>query len=301
MSSLMRAAWRSATQAGEPVRESTIRRACAEVREQVVTLPSSGDQSGLCVNSVDGINLRIAGLDESGSIGTWNKDNPDARVKIGDRIVEVNGITSDTTAMIQEMKYSDTCRLRVHCTADVEHQHRLMQFRTLRPEDFELLGLLDTLNPPKHCGAPESLVASLPRVPASECHAQRCNICLDDFLSTALVTQLPCEHAFCTPCIKTWMTQYKSRCPVCQVSIDRSNTSAMSTRAPSLDSGATDDSDGESFQSVFDLDVSSEFDDKYSKSVIQMPLRALHIHGATHCQGLSTRRSRPRSLRVMNL
>lgn len=309
----MRAAWRSSSSTSThvsdlvtPVCEQAPWHPPVEVREHLVTLPSKSadDQSGLCLSSVDGLTLRIVSVDNDGAIGNWNRENPTSRVKKGDRIVEINGIRNDARAMLQEMKYSEKCHLRVRCTADLEHHCRMLQFRTLGPEDFELLGMLDEVNPQKSQGMPESCVTSLPCIQASSCQATKCGICLEDFLHTTLVTQLPCDHTFCEPCIKTWITQYKNRCPVCQLSLGTHRSSVVSTCTTIAEDSSEQsealscclDEDDEAWMTA--LDVNMEFDAS-SKSVIQMPLRALDIHGATHCQGLSTRRGRPRGVSIV--
>ena len=47
---------------------------------------------------------------------------------------------------------------------------------------------------------------------------QSCSICLDSFSEGAMVTTLPCLHAFDTDCIEPWLQQNGnfSACPVCK-------------------------------------------------------------------------------------
>jgi len=42
-----------------------------------------------------------------------------------------------------------------------------------------------------------------------------CVVCQCDLEPDALVMELPCRHAFCVPCIRTWLTQCKNECPLC--------------------------------------------------------------------------------------
>jgi|APFre7841882793_1041355.scaffolds.fasta_scaffold40148_1 hypothetical protein len=43
-----------------------------------------------------------------------------------------------------------------------------------------------------------------------------CYICLDKLLPGSCVTQLPCTHKFCFDCIKQWLNEYNTTCPICK-------------------------------------------------------------------------------------
>jgi hypothetical protein len=103
-------------------------------------------------------------------------------------------------------------------------------YRDLSPEDFEMLSKLDE-RVPKRNTAGRSLVDRLPRVPAAECGATECGICLAELEGTASVVKLPCRHAFHPSCISRWLTQCKSTCPFCNAPIQQPNGGAAS--APS--------------------------------------------------------------------
>lgn len=51
----------------------------------------------------------------------------------------------------------------------------------------------------------------------------KCPICYEDLVGeaekgVAIVETVPCGHAFCSPCIRTWLSR-KSRCPVCMTEL----------------------------------------------------------------------------------
>jgi hypothetical protein len=61
---------------------------------------------GIEVNQVDGVSLRVEGIDDEGLVGNHNskQDQSANRVHIGDRIIEVNGVKQDPNLMLQECK-----------------------------------------------------------------------------------------------------------------------------------------------------------------------------------------------------
>mmetsp|Transcript_6073 Transcript_6073/g.9440 ORF Transcript_6073/g.9440 Transcript_6073/m.9440 type:complete len:232 (-) Transcript_6073:98-793(-) len=97
--------------------------------------------------------------------------------------------------------------------------HFMLQYRDLRPEDFDLLCKLDDGIPGRGT-SPQDVVDKLPRMKASDCcSADACRVCLGKFESDTSVIQLPCQHAFHAECISRWLTQYKSTCPLCSTAI----------------------------------------------------------------------------------
>jgi hypothetical protein len=61
---------------------------------------------GIEVNQVDGISLRVEGIDDDGLVGRHNTQQEKLanRVQIDDRIIEVNGVRQDPNLMLQECK-----------------------------------------------------------------------------------------------------------------------------------------------------------------------------------------------------
>lgn len=94
-----------------------------------------------------------------------------------------------------------------------------LQYRDLTPEDYELLSQLDE-GLPKRGTASHSLVARLPSMPASDCSAACCQVCLSELSPRSCVLQLPCSHAFHYECASKWLTQCRETCPVCSLSIN---------------------------------------------------------------------------------
>ena len=43
-----------------------------------------------------------------------------------------------------------------------------------------------------------------------------CSVCLDVFVLTSKVTVLPCGHSYHHDCIRAWLTQQQSKCPLCK-------------------------------------------------------------------------------------
>mmetsp|Transcript_73228 Transcript_73228/g.169882 ORF Transcript_73228/g.169882 Transcript_73228/m.169882 type:complete len:201 (-) Transcript_73228:109-711(-) len=119
---------------------------------------------------------------------------------------------------------------------------RLLQYRELTPEDFELLSQLDERVPRK--GAlPQSLIDLLPQVRARECNTRDCAVCLSKLRPEAPVRRLPCSHAFCPKCIDSWLTEYKGECPICRLPVE--GQLEPSTREPSVSADPFHSSDSE--------------------------------------------------------
>lgn len=187
--------------------------------EHLVTLRYSFFRSkGLDLTMADAGTLCVNKLDSNGLIGDWNRENPEAQVQVGDSIVDVNGKKGDSRAMLEEAKSSLNLRLLVRRNSDPRQQIHLLQFRDLGPDDFEILGLLDDMNP-RRSTVPKKQLQALPRLQASLCRSSSCLVCLKDFGPDDMVTQLPCQHAYCTPCIEAWLTRCRSDCPTCHASV----------------------------------------------------------------------------------
>jgi len=90
----------------------------------------------------------------------------------------------------------------------------LMQYRDLRPEDFELLCELDEGIPRKGT-LPAGIVAKLPRTRAMDHSMTECRVCLAGFSPDAAVVQLPCRHVFHAECASRWLEECKGTCPIC--------------------------------------------------------------------------------------
>lgn len=79
---------------------------------------------GIEVNQIDGSSLCVESIDEHGLVGRYNSRQDarsTSRVQVGDRVIEVNGISRDPNAMLMECKARqrlvftiarDTCRAR---------------------------------------------------------------------------------------------------------------------------------------------------------------------------------------------
>mmetsp|Transcript_19572 Transcript_19572/g.58684 ORF Transcript_19572/g.58684 Transcript_19572/m.58684 type:complete len:215 (+) Transcript_19572:82-726(+) len=85
-----------------------------EVRHPVtstVTINRQGGAMGLDLNYAKmGKSLVIDGIAE-GAVMTWNKQNPAAMVKKGDRIVAVNGVSGSPSELLENITQSSTVEL----------------------------------------------------------------------------------------------------------------------------------------------------------------------------------------------
>jgi len=167
-----------------------------------------------------------------------------------------------------------------HPVAPEFARYRLLQYRDLTPDDFDLLRQLDERVPRKG-RAPASLVEHLPQQQAHDCGATECAICLCEFQPHDSVTKLPCSHAFCPPCIVTWLTEHRNECPLCLASIDRSPESQTPTRPPSEES-ERDAASSDLWSNICMDDFEEELD-------MSMPTLKPQIISVTRAAGVGSR------------
>lgn len=129
-------------------------------------------------------------------------------------------------------------------------QFRVLQYRELTPEDYDLLCLLDESIPKKSIASP-SAVARLPRIPSNECSATECHVCFARLEPGTRVVPLPCGHAFHSDCISKWLTQCRGTCPLCNSGLEAEAKPQDKTVAAS--SQPTDKS-----KNVLDLDSAAD-------------------------------------------
>lgn len=98
--------------------------------------------------------------------------------------------------------------------------HFMLQYRDLKPEDFDLLSKLDE-DLPGRGTVPQHLADALPRLKACKCTnaPEACRVCLVKFEPSTCVVQLPCQHTFHPQCISRWLTQCKGTCPLCSAAV----------------------------------------------------------------------------------
>jgi len=102
--------------------------------------------------------------------------------------------------------------------ATPELAHFMLQYRDLRPEDYDLLSKLDE-GVKWHSTAATSTIDRLPKARARDCVSTQCGVCLQSLPPDADVVQLPCRHAFHSECISRWLTQYRDACPFCSAPV----------------------------------------------------------------------------------
>jgi hypothetical protein len=171
--------------------------------------------------------LRVTSIrdDSECSVALWNNLcsylNPQHRLQVGHQIFEVNGISGDSTVMMDAFKQCRDIELRVRAVKEMEFLYQMLQHRNLGPSDQELFlrlsmraQALDESTPAK-TGFTRMNVVQMPMVLASDVGVDQCLICFDEYDEDDLVTQLTCKHCFCTKCIGKWLTQGSRRCPLC--------------------------------------------------------------------------------------
>mmetsp|Transcript_115321 Transcript_115321/g.180160 ORF Transcript_115321/g.180160 Transcript_115321/m.180160 type:complete len:158 (+) Transcript_115321:71-544(+) len=81
--------------------------------EFLVTLDkSNGTRLGVDVDNQDGSTLLIESI-SAGLVQEWNDKNSDEQVKVGDRIIEVNGIRNDLIQLVDECKKDQMLKVRI--------------------------------------------------------------------------------------------------------------------------------------------------------------------------------------------
>mmetsp|Transcript_36065 Transcript_36065/g.81487 ORF Transcript_36065/g.81487 Transcript_36065/m.81487 type:complete len:254 (-) Transcript_36065:48-809(-) len=122
--------------------------------------------------------------------------------------------TAGDPALERSVPPTGFSRSRPAAASAPELAHFMLQYRDLRPEDFDLLSKLDD-GVPKRGTAPPGFVDHLPKVRARDCGSAECGVCLGTLASDFYVARLPCRHAFHTECISRWLTECRSTCPLC--------------------------------------------------------------------------------------
>jgi hypothetical protein len=137
------------------------------------------------------LTLRVTSIrdDSEYSVVLWNTLNPEHSLQVGHQIIEVNGISGDSSVMMDAVKQCKDIELRVRAVKKMEFLYQVLQRRDLGP-----LGRV---------------------VLAGDVGVDQCLICLDEYDEDDFVTQLACKHCFCAKCIGKWLTQGSRHCPLC--------------------------------------------------------------------------------------
>eukprot|EP00931_Biecheleriopsis_adriatica_P024372 TRINITY_DN15205_c0_g1_i1.p1 TRINITY_DN15205_c0_g1~~TRINITY_DN15205_c0_g1_i1.p1 ORF type:complete len:260 (+),score=41.17 TRINITY_DN15205_c0_g1_i1:72-782(+) len=167
-------------------------------------------------------------------------------VKMGDRILAVNGVSGNRSAL-RLLRSEGTLDLLIKDgepaskrRAAAHHLRQHLQQRSFGPEDFELLLALDEAQAEPgdrnaeqsiHCKA-EDLLHGLPRFHGSDFPEAECAICLEDISPNDELVQLPCKHMFHTGCADCWLSRRKRCCPMCMSELESPAIATPSTSAP---------------------------------------------------------------------
>ncbi|EIE26699.1 hypothetical protein COCSUDRAFT_59218 [Coccomyxa subellipsoidea C-169] len=80
--------------------------------------------------------------------------------------------------------------------------------------NYEAMLALDEGNPRR--GVRRTVMDQLPTACAGKADLScECHICMDCFSRGTHMTRLPCEHRFCSTCIRKWLHDHRT-CPVCR-------------------------------------------------------------------------------------
>eukprot|EP00929_Paragymnodinium_shiwhaense_P010679 TRINITY_DN11553_c0_g1_i1.p1 TRINITY_DN11553_c0_g1~~TRINITY_DN11553_c0_g1_i1.p1 ORF type:complete len:1232 (-),score=375.72 TRINITY_DN11553_c0_g1_i1:54-3749(-) len=87
--------------------------------EYLVELDKMGGMRlGINIEGRDGISLYISHISD-GLVENWNAANPDRQMMVGDRVVEVNGLTGDAQVLSNELRRSEVLTMRVRRKANI--------------------------------------------------------------------------------------------------------------------------------------------------------------------------------------
>jgi hypothetical protein len=114
-------------------------------------------------------------------------------------------------------------RSRGHHAADRNNPLFQLQFRDIRPEDYDALLTLDERVARKSKAASKSEIQALKKEKIADPAElgdsnSKCSICLEDFKAGAKVVHLPCNHVFDADCVAQWL-QVSRTCPICKLDI----------------------------------------------------------------------------------
>ena len=190
--------------------------------------------------------LRVTSIrdDSECSVALWNTLcgylNPQHRLQVGHQIFEVNGISGDSSVMMDAIKQCGNIELRVRAVKEMEFLYQMLELRNLCAEvsrTFAPLGesLARDESTPTKTGFTRMNVVQMPMVLASDVGVDQCLICFEEYDEDDLVTQLTCKHCFCTKCIGKWLTQGSRCCPVCRQEVDWSYRAGVLMDRPVFD------------------------------------------------------------------
>jgi len=85
--------------------------------------------------------------------------------------------------------------------------------RDITPEDYDMLLRLDEKVERRTVSA--SSVESLPTMQGKDALGEDCSVCLAAFEPEDVLAVLPCQHRFHRDCIAKWLSECRSKCPLC--------------------------------------------------------------------------------------
>eukprot|EP00438_Fugacium_kawagutii_P002830 Skav214116 [mRNA] locus=scaffold1185:403571:404359:- [translate_table: standard] len=141
--------------------------------------------------------LLIIDVSESTAVREWNKKNPEHPIEVGQAVLEVNGISQPSTAMLQVFR--DTKTVELVLTRELCPKQRALLRSSL--ELYRRTAIVEEL-----------LKEHVAEEPCS------CCICHEE--NTEEEAQLPCGHRFHRACVRKWLISGRLRCPLCNHSFE---------------------------------------------------------------------------------
>eukprot|EP00928_Gymnodinium_smaydae_P007787 TRINITY_DN12790_c0_g1_i1.p1 TRINITY_DN12790_c0_g1~~TRINITY_DN12790_c0_g1_i1.p1 ORF type:complete len:194 (-),score=20.17 TRINITY_DN12790_c0_g1_i1:530-1111(-) len=134
----------------------------------------------------------LGSIEEGGALAYWNLQHPSTSVRVGDRIVSLNGVTGSKAIVVEAWQAK---------TVDI----------VLRPSG------LPPSDGSRYVQARKS-VDDYARVRGADSCSSECAICLESFAPETQLVELPCRHAFHSSCLSHWLAGMNS-CPCCRLSL----------------------------------------------------------------------------------
>mmetsp|Transcript_77958 Transcript_77958/g.252895 ORF Transcript_77958/g.252895 Transcript_77958/m.252895 type:complete len:515 (+) Transcript_77958:173-1717(+) len=79
----------------------------------IVLQKKRGTRLGIEVDTTHGLGGLLVHTVKDGLVEAWNKSNPDVQVRVGDQIIEVNGVVGDADALVAQCKVANRLQMRL--------------------------------------------------------------------------------------------------------------------------------------------------------------------------------------------
>jgi len=152
-------------------------------------------------------------VEEGHVLDRWNKENPDAAVRPGFVIEQVNGV-GGYWPLLEELRRSGPLEVRVSTVPPQAAGPNWFEDIATMGKTFELASDKSPfmVRLPSVASQDEKVFTSFPSVVACAAGIDQCAICLEGVGPDEVLTELPCKHAFHPLCAARWLARSDSRC-----------------------------------------------------------------------------------------